>query len=380
MRQESTIAQVGTRTDPQTGAVSPPIYHAATYQHPGFGQSTGYDYTRTANPTRVILEREIAKLEGGTHGFSFSSGMAAVANVLSLLNQNDHLIASDDLYGGTYRIVEQLFRRFGVDASYVDTSDTQAISNAIRPESKAIFIETPTNPMMKISDIREIAQIAREHNLLLIVDNTFMTPYCQQPLALGADIVLHSATKYLSGHNDVLAGLVVTGKPDLAERIAFIQNSVGAVLGPQDCWLTMRGMKTLALRMERQQENALAVATWLTTHKNVRAVYYPGLAEHTGRFVHQQQSNGFGGMLSFTVDSEQRVIQVLEKIAMVIFAESLGGLESMITFPARQTHADIPIEIRERQGITNTLLRMSVGIEHIDDIIADLDQALCDSI
>jgi cystathionine gamma-synthase len=376
MKFETRLAQIGNRKDDLTGALNPPIYHSTTYRHPRLGESTGFDYTRTKNPTRQILEDTIAELEGGVRGFAFSSGMAAVDTVIHLFQQGDHLIFSDDLYGGTYRLMQQLYKFYGVQSSFVDTGDVTAIEAAITPNTKAIFIETPTNPLMKITDIRAVVALAKQHQLLTIVDNTFLTPYFQQPLALGADIVLHSATKYLGGHNDILSGLLVAGTEEIAEKLYFIQNSIGATLGPQDCWLLMRGMKTLALRMDRHNTNASALASWLQKHPAVEKVLYPGLAEHPGYSVQAAQSSGFGGMLSFYVKDAAMVPKILERFKLISFAESLGGTESMITYPATQTHADIPVEVRNAIGVTDTLLRFSVGLEHVEDIMEDLEQSL----
>jgi cystathionine gamma-synthase len=376
MRMDTLLAQVGNRKDPVTGAISFPVHHSTTYAHPALGQSTGFDYTRTLNPTRKVLEEALAELEGGCRGFAFASGMAAVSCVFTLFQQGDHLIVSNDLYGGTYRLLEQVLRFYGLEATYVDTSDLQAVEAALLPATKAVFVETPTNPTMKIADLQALAHLAKRNNLLLIVDNTFMTPYLQRPLDLGADIVVHSATKYLGGHNDVLAGVVVARDPEWAERLYFLQNSIGSVLGPQDCWLLLRGIKTLALRMERHQENALHIARWLVKHPLVEKVYYPGLENHPGHEIQKRQCKGFGGMLSFDVVDERLVEPILSSVRLVTFAESLGGVESLITYPARQTHFDIPEEIRNALGVTNRLLRFSVGIEHHEDIIADLEQAL----
>jgi cystathionine gamma-synthase len=372
MHIDTHLAQIGNRTDEQTGAVSTPIHMSTTFGHPGFGQSTGFDYARTKNPTRQTLEDAIQVLENGTRGFAFASGMAAIACVFGLFGQGDHLIVSHDLYGGTYRLIEQILPRQGITATYVDTSDLLAVEAAIRPNTRALFVETPTNPTMRISDIRGLTEIAHRNGVLSIVDNTFMTPYLQRPLDLGADIVVHSGTKYLGGHNDVLAGLAVVRGEELAEKVYFLQNSIGATLGPQDCWLLMRGMKTLALRMDRHQENAMLVAKWLSDHPLVKNVYYPGLSGHAGRDVHIGQSSGYGGMLSFELEDERYVEAVLESLQLITFAESLGGVESLITYPARQTHFDIPEEIRLSVGVTNGLLRLSVGIEHYEDLIEDL--------
>jgi cystathionine gamma-synthase len=376
---ETKLAQIGNRRDPQTGSVSAPIYLSTTYSHPQLGQSTGFDYTRTKNPTRQTLEDAIAELEGGVRGFAYASGMAAIAGVFGLFAQGDHLIVSHDLYGGTYRLIEQILPKQGISATFVDTGDVQAVERAIQPNTKAIFVETPTNPTMRITDLRAVIEVAQRRGVLTIVDNTFMTPYLQRPLELGADIVVHSATKYLGGHNDVLAGLVVARETEVADKIYFLQNSIGATLGAQDCWLLMRGIKTLALRMDRHQENALLVAEWLVKHPAISTVYFPGLFGHAGRDIHLGQSSGYGGMLSFEVESEQLVEPLLRHLKLITFAESLGGVESLITYPARQTHFDIPEEIRLSVGVTNSLLRLSVGIEHHADLIEDLAQALAAS-
>ncbi|MFP3389601.1 aminotransferase class I/II-fold pyridoxal phosphate-dependent enzyme [Brevibacillus sp. SIMBA_040] len=376
MHLETKLVQAGVGKDEMTGAVNFPVYYATAYRHPSLGQSTGYDYTRTANPTRSVLEETIAEAEAGDAGFACASGMAAVHTVMGLFSQGDHLIVSLDLYGGTYRLFEQLLSRYGLTFTYVDLRDIQKVADAIRPETKAIFVETPTNPLMQITNIREVVQLAKNHELMTIVDNTFMTPYCQRPLELGADIVLHSATKYLGGHNDVLAGLIVTKGAELSEKMRFLHNSIGAVLGPQDSWLLVRGIKTLALRMERHEANAFAVAAKLKEHPAVAEVFYPGLAEHPGHDVQKSQASGFSGMVSFRVRSVEQVGLFLQNLRIVSFAESLGGVESLCTYPTTQTHADIPQEVREYVGVCDRLLRLSVGIEHPDDLIADLTQAL----
>lgn len=376
MHLETKLVQAGVAKDERTGAISFPVYYATAYRHPALGQSTGYDYTRTANPTRTVLEQAIAEAEGGDAGFACASGMAAVHTVMGLFSQGDHLVVSLDLYGGTYRLFEQVLSRYGLRFSYVDLRDVKNLEEAIRPETRAVFVETPTNPLMQITDIAAVAEVAKRNGLLTIVDNTFMTPYCQRPLGLGADLVLHSATKYLGGHNDVLAGLIVTKGEELSEKIRFLHNSIGAVLGPQDCWLLLRGMKTLALRMERHQANAYAIAQKLREHPAVTDVFYPGLAEHPGYEVQRRQASGFSGMVSFRLRSADQVAPFLERLRIVSFAESLGGVESLCTYPATQTHADIPQEIREYVGVCDRLLRLSVGIEHPDDLIADVCQAL----
>ncbi len=362
--------------DPHTGAVSFPIYQSATFRHPALHQTTGYDYSRLQNLTREELENTIANIENGKYGFAFSSGMAAISTILSLFLPGDHIIVSDDLYGGTFRLFEEIYKRYGVEFSYVNTSKIQDIENAVKDNSKAFFIETPSNPMMKVADLKAISEFAKDRRMLLIVDNTFLTPYFQRPLELGADIVVHSGTKYLGGHNDTLAGLVVVNDEELAEKFTLIQKSEGAVLSPFDSWLILRGIKTLGVRLEKQQENAMKISKWLCTHKNVTKVNYVGLPDHESYSISKSQASGFGAMISFNVKDVQVVERVLEKVRLVIFAESLGGVESLITYPVVQTHAAIPEEIRQRIGVTDTLLRLSVGIEAAEDIIADLEQAL----
>ncbi|MBP1764216.1 MAG: Cys/Met metabolism pyridoxal-phosphate-dependent protein [Firmicutes bacterium] len=376
MQLSSQIAQVGLCTDKKTGAISTPIYQTATFRHPGLGQSTGYDYTRSKNPTRQVLEEGIASLEGGHAGFAFSSGMAAITSVLMLYESGDHLIAVADCYGGTYRVLDKVFTKFGLSVSFIDTSSLYEIQAAIRPATKAILVETPTNPLMKIADIAAIVKLARAHNLHVIVDNTFLTPYFQRPLEMGADIVLHSGTKYLAGHSDLVCGLAVTRTAELSEKLAFLQNATGAVLGPSDCWLLLRGIKTLALRMERHNSNATAVALWLQQHPHVQHVYFPGLSNHPGKEIHDRQAAGYGGMIAFEVDDPALVPRILSQVNLIQFAESLGGVESLITFPSVQTHADIPAALREKFGINDKLLRLSVGIEAAEDIIEDLKQAI----
>lgn len=376
MKLTTKIVQVGTNSDPTTGALSTPIYQSASFRHPALGQSTGFDYSRTKNPTRSAVEKAIADLEGGTAGFAFASGMAAITALILLYRSGDHIICTEDCYGGTFRVLDKVFAKFGIEASYVDGSSLAEIVDAVRPNTRALLIETPTNPLMKIADIAEIANFARGRGIHTIIDNTFLTPYFQRPLELGADIVMHSGSKYLSGHNDVVCGLVTARDTVLCEKIGFNQNATGGILGPQDAWLLLRGIKTLALRMDKHDQNALVAAKWLCTHPKVTKVYYPGLDGHPGKEVQLSQSSGFGGMLSFEVDDTALVPQVLRKVRLIQFAESLGGVESLITFPTAQTHAEMPEEMRERLGISNKLLRLSVGIEDVEDIIADLAQAL----
>ena len=376
MQISTLTAQIGLEWDTRTGAVTVPVYQTATFRHPGLGQSTGFDYSRSGNPTRLALENGIARLDNGSRGFAYSSGMAAIASLLLLFKSGDHLVVTEDLYGGTCRLFDKVFNQYGLSFTYVDTSDLAAVRNALRPETKALFVETLTNPLLKFADLPALAGLCRERDLLLIADNTFLTPYLLRPLDLGADITVYSATKYLSGHNDTVSGLVVARDPQLAERIYFHQNAAGAVLGPQDSWLTIRGMKTLSVRLDRQQQNAQTLAEWLTNHPRITRVHYPGLTDHPHHERMKQQTNGFGAMIAFEVDNPALVEQILLKTGLISFAESLGGVESLITFPEVQTHADIPVELRQRLGINNVLLRLSVGIEDVNDLIADLSQAL----
>ncbi|OIQ60843.1 cystathionine gamma-lyase [Moorella thermoacetica] len=376
MRLATELVQLGVGYDGKTGAISTPIYQSATFRHPALGQSTGFDYSRTGNPTRQVLEEGLAGLEGGCRALAFASGMAAITAVLCLFRPGDHLVVSEDLYGGTYRLLNQVGVPWGLEFSLVDTTDLAALAASIRNNTKGIFLETPTNPLMKITDIAAVAALARQRGLLTIVDNTFMTPYLQRPLELGADLVVHSATKYLGGHNDVVMGVAVAAREDLGERLAFIQNTIGAIPGPQDCWLVIRGLKTLAVRLERAQASTSELARWLAGHPLVTRVYYPGLPDHPGHEICKKQAGGFGAMLSFEVKHAGLVEQILQRLKIISFAESLGGVESLITFPERQTHAEIPAEMRLKLGINDRLLRLSVGLENLDDLKADLDQAL----
>lgn len=358
---ETALVQLGNRSDEKTGAVSAPIYLSTAYGHHGIGESTGFDYTRTKNPTRALLEQGIADLEGGDAGFACASGMAAIQLLMSLFKAPDEWIISSDVYGGTYRLLDHCYKNnYGVKPVYVNTADSAAIESAINENTKAIFIETPSNPLMEECDLEKISQIAKKHNLLLIADNTFLTPILCRPIELGADIVIHSATKYLAGHNDVLAGLIVAKGTALCERLFYIQNGAGAVLSPFDSWLTIRGMKTLALRMERHQNNAKALAAFLAKQPQVLDVLYPNK----------------GGMLSFRLKDEKWVNPFLKSMKLITFAESLGGTESFITYPATQTHMDIPEAERIARGVCNRLLRFSVGLENVEDLKADLSQAL----
>ncbi len=368
-------AQIGLEWDNRTGAVTVPIYQTATFRHPGLGQSTGYDYSRSGNPTRQALETGIARLDGAARGFAYASGMAAITSLLLLFRHGDHIVVTEDLYGGTYRLFEQIFQQYGLEFTYCDTSDITLVEAAIRPNTKALFVESLTNPLLKVADVRALAALCRERGVLCIVDNTFLTPYLLRPLELGADIAVYSGSKYLSGHNDTICGLVTVKDPELAERVYFHQNGAGAVLGPQDSWLTIRGMKTLSVRLDRQQENALKIARWLQENPKVSRVYYPGLEEHPGHDLLKEQASGFGAMVAFEVTEPGLVEQLLLRTELISFAESLGGVETLMTFPAVQTHADIEPAKREALGINDRLLRLSVGIENVDDLIADLDQA-----
>jgi cystathionine beta-lyase/cystathionine gamma-synthase len=371
------LAQAGNRRDPSTGAISAPIYQTASFGHPGLGQTTGFDYSRSSNPTRLVLEETLAAADGGYKGFAFASGLAAVDIVLHLFRSGDSIVVTEDLYGGTFRLFEKVFRPLGLEAIYVNTSDLIAVEQALqRPGVRAVFIESPTNPLLKITDIRAISALARPRGILTIVDNTFLTPVLQRPIALGADIVLYSATKYLAGHNDVIAGVAVVRTPELAEQIGFFQNAIGSILGPQDAWLTIRGLKTLPLRLRKQQENAQQIAEWLATHPHVRAVRYPGLPQHPGHDILVREHIGYGGMLAFEVDEAARVPAILAGVKVFIFAESLGGVESLVTYPSVQTHADMAPALRERLGINDRLVRLSIGVENVNDLINDLRDVL----
>ncbi|MGE8203469.1 methionine biosynthesis PLP-dependent protein [Heyndrickxia sp. NPDC080065] len=356
---QTKLVQVGNRSETETGTVNPPIYLSTAYRHEGIGLSTGFDYSRTKNPTRALLEESFAKLEEGDQGYACSSGMAAIQLVLSLFQKDDELIATDDLYGGTYRLFEHYSKAYGITANYINVNNLELLEKSINERTKAIFIETPTNPLMIETDIEAVAAIAKKHHLLLIVDNTFLTPYLQKPIIQGADIVIHSATKYIGGHNDVLAGLVVAKGEEICGRLAAFHNGAGAVLSPFDSWLLIRGLKTLALRMEKHQENAKQLVAFLRERSEVTDVFYPNK----------------GGMVSFRLEKEEWVPAFLQNLNLITFAESLGGVESFITYPATQTHGDIPEEIRIKNGVCNRLLRFSVGVEHVEDLESDLEQA-----
>jgi cystathionine beta-lyase/cystathionine gamma-synthase len=353
-----------------TGAVCVPIYQSATFAHPGPGKSAGYDYSRVQNPTREVLEKTAALLEGGTDAIAFSSGMAAIAALMELFAPGDGIVACGDIYGGTHRLFAHISRKNRISVTHTDDFE-----RAVDENSKAIFVETPTNPLMRVYDLEKISQIAKKNNLLLIVDNTFLTPYFQKPIALGADIVVHSGTKYLGGHNDTLAGFLVSARSDIAERLRFIAKTTGACLAPFDSYLILRGIKTLALRMEKQQENALKIARWLKGRPEITEVHYPGLLEHPSYEISKKQTTGFGSMISFETKTAEFAIQILGRTRLITFAESLGGVESLITYPLTQTHSDIPETERLAVGITDRLLRLSIGIEAAEDLIADLEQA-----
>ena len=353
------------------GAISYPIYQTATYAHPGVGQSTGYDYSRLQNPTREQLEKVVASLEGGIDAFALSSGMAAITLLMEIFQPGDHFVVEADLYGGSIRLFDNVSKKNNYEFTYLDCSRDD-IESAIRENTKAIYIETPTNPMMHVSDIAAIAEIARKHQILLIVDNTFLSPYFQNPLKLGADVVIHSGTKFLGGHNDTLAGFLVTNNEEIQEKLRFLIKTTGAGLAPFDSWLLLRGIKTLGIRMERSQENAIKIANWLKAQRVVKQVYYPGLPEHPGYTVMKKQASGFGSMLTFDVDTKEHALQILAGVRMIKFAESLGGVETLITYPTTQTHADVPEDVRLKNGITPCTLRLSVGIEDIEDLLAEL--------
>jgi cystathionine beta-lyase/cystathionine gamma-synthase len=367
---------IGQEPDALTGAIVAPIYQTSTYVIEEMGKSKGYDYARTNHPNRKALERTLAKLEGGTAAYVFTSGMAGIDAVFRLLRPGDHVILSQAVYGGVFRITTKLLVEFGIEFSYVDTSHLAKVKAAIKPSTKMIYVETPTNPTMIVSDIAAVSALARENNLTVVVDNTFLSPYFQKPLALGAHIVVHSMTKYLNGHSDCTGGAVVLSRPEDAEKIYFIQRSAGAGLAPMDCFLVSRGVKTLAVRMERHNSNGLAIAKHLEAHPKVKKVIYPGLASHPRHELAKKQQSGFGGMISFEVGSLEAAKQVLNHTKLCSLAESLGGVESMISLPALMTHASIPPEIQAQIGITQGLVRLSVGIEDVEDLIADLDQAL----
>jgi cystathionine gamma-lyase len=370
----------GQAPDPATGAIVVPIYQTSTFAQDGVGKHRGYEYSRTGNPTRAALERCLAALEGGAYGLAFASGMAAEATIMQLLKPGDHVIAVDDLYGGTYRLFRRVLEPLGISFSFVDGSDLQAVERSVTERTRMIWLESPTNPLLKLVDIEAVSKLARARQALVVVDNTFMSPYFQRPLSLGADIVVHSATKYLGGHSDVIGGALVVNRDDLRERLAFLQNAVGGVPGPMDAWLVLRGLKTLAIRMREHDRNARLVAAFLSEHLKVARVFYPGLPSNPQRDLARKQMSGFGGMISFEVKGGlEPARRVVERTQLFTLAESLGGVESLIELPAVMTHASIPAETRRAHGVADGLVRISVGIEDVADLISDLDRALSEA-
>ncbi|MBE6354930.1 PLP-dependent aspartate aminotransferase family protein [Treponema sp.] len=373
---ESALIHGGIYGDVTTGAVNVPIYQTSTYEQQGIGQNKGWEYSRTGNPTRAALEALIAELEGGTNGFAFGSGMAALTAVISLFKTGDRIIISSNVYGGTFRVLDKIFKNFGITYSIEDTTNLEELDKKIASDVKAILVETPANPLLTITDLKGIADIAKRHGILSIVDNTFMTPYLQRPIESGIDIVVHSATKYLGGHSDVVAGLAVVHDKELADRLAFIQNATGGVLGPFDSFLLIRGIKTLGVRLDRHTENALKIARWLEKNNAVKKVYYPGLETAQGYEINKRQAKNGGAMISFELKENYDYKKFFSSLGLIALAESLGGVESLACHPASMTHASIPREIREKVGITDGLIRLSVGIENADDLIQDLQQAI----
>ncbi len=363
-------------TDKHTGALSVPIYQTSTFHQADIDNPTMYNYSRSGNPTRSVLEQAIAQLEGGTHGFAFSSGMAATSSALSIFKSGDHVLVCEDVYGGTHRICNGYFKRFALETSFIDAADPGKVKSKIKKNTKAIFLETPSNPLLKITDLREMVRIAKENDLVVLVDNTFMSPYLQRPLELGADVVIHSATKFIGGHSDVVGGLVVVKDENLAGRIYSVQNSFGAILGPQDSWLLLRGLKTLKVRMDFQQKSAQRLAEWFAGHKGISHTFYPGLEGHPGRDVHFAQADGAGAVFSFQTRRVDTARRLMKKLKLAAVAVSLGGVETIVSYPVKMSHASMPVKERERLGILNTLIRVSVGLEETEDLIADFDAAL----
>lgn len=373
---DTKLIHFGSEVDAATGASSVPIYQASTFHHHDIYNPPEYDYSRSGNPTRQALEEYITLLEGGARGFAFSSGMSAISTAFMLFSAGDHLIVTEDVYGGTYRLLTQILSRMNIETTFVDMTDLSAVKAALRPNTKGVFMETPSNPTLKITDIAAVAAWASQHQLISLVDNTFMTPYYQRPIELGVDIVLHSATKFLGGHSDVLAGLAVARTEELGNQLKYLQNGLGTVLGAQESWLLMRGMKTLGARMERSETSARKLADWLQGRSDIPAVYYPGLASHPEREIQEKQSTGYGAVVSFDVGSQERAKQVLSRVKLPLVAVSLGAVESILSYPAMMSHASMPAEVRSERGITDGLLRFSVGLEDIEDLIEDLQQAL----
>ena len=380
MHFETRAIHDGQDPDPGTGAIIVPVFQTSTYVQDGVAQHKGFEYSRSQNPTRSALETALASLEGGAHGFCFASGMAAISACMHLLKSGDHVIASDDLYGGTYRVFEKVYRDLGLEYTYVDPSDLDAVAQAVRPETRMLWVETPTNPLLKVADLESLGKLARKHGIILAVDNTFLSPYFQRPIEFGADLVIHSTTKFLGGHSDVVGGAVVAANEDYADRVQFVQNSIGAVPGPWDCWLILRGIKTLAVRMDRHVENTQAVVKFLDAHPKVEHVVYPGLKNHPQHEVACRQASGHGALVSFYVKGgREAALRVSEGTRVFALAESLGGVESLIEHPGLMTHASVPESIRSEKGLTDNMVRLSVGIEHVDDLIADLERALAEA-
>lgn len=377
MNKKTLLIHGGKTTDVYTGAVTTPIYQTSTYEQDGIGNlRQGYEYSRTANPTRTALETLIADLEHGTNGYAFGSGMAAISAVIMLLDKGDHILINSDVYGGTYRALTKVFSRFGIEFDFINTTDVSNIESSIKDTTKMLFIETPSNPLLQVTDIKAASDIAKKHDMLTVVDNTFMTPYYQNPLDLGADIVLHSATKYLGGHSDVVSGLVVTANESLGERIGFIQNSTGGILGPQDSYLLTRGIKTLGLRVEQINRNVKEVVALLNKHENVVKTIHPLNEDHVNRDIHFEQASGYPGIISFEVADVEKAKEVIKHTKLFTLAESLGAVESLISVPSLMTHASIPAEIRHKEGIADGMIRLSIGIEDTEDLVEDLNQAL----
>ena len=377
MNKKTLLIHGGKTTDAYTGAVTTPIYQTSTYEQDGIGNlRQGYEYSRTANPTRTALETLIADLEHGTNGYAFGSGMAAISAVIMLLDKGDHILINSDVYGGTYRALTKVFSRFGINFDFINTTDVSNIESSIKDTTKMLFIETPSNPLLQVTDIKAASDIAKKHDMLTVVDNTFMTPYYQNPLDLGADIVLHSATKYLGGHSDVVSGLVVTANESLGDRIGFIQNSTGGILGPQDSYLLTRGIKTLGLRVEQINRNVKEVVALLNKHENVVKTIHPLNEDHVNRDIHFKQASGYPGIISFEVADVEKAKEVIKHTKLFTLAESLGAVESLISVPSLMTHASIPAEIRHKEGIADGMIRLSIGIEDTEDLVEDLNQAL----
>ncbi|MCZ7569030.1 MAG: cystathionine gamma-synthase [Ardenticatenaceae bacterium] len=380
MHIETLAVHAGQEPDPTTGAVMTPIYETSTYAQTAPGEHKGYEYSRTGNPTRTALEANLAALEGGRHGVAFASGMAAITTFAALFQAGDHVVAFDDLYGGTVRLFDRVLAKFGLEFTYVDLSDASRLRPALRPNTRLVWVETPTNPLLKLVDLQAVVTIAREAGVLTVCDNTFLSPIFQRPLEFGIDVVMHSTTKYLNGHSDVIGGVLVLNDPALYERLTFLQNAIGAVPGPLDAWLTLRGTKTLAVRMERHEANALRIARWLEAHPAVERVLYPGLESHPQHALARRQQRGYGGMITFLLRGDlDAARRFLSSVRLFTLAESLGGVESLIEHPAIMTHSSLPPERRAALGISDTLIRLSVGIEHVDDLIEDLAQALANA-